>query len=227
MGEVALLALSASLNPTLLAATTMMLLLDRPARLMAGYLVGAYVTSITLGLIIVFSLTGSGTTNTVKNTLSPVADLALGLLALTCALVIRSGWPERRLATRRARRASQAAKPPPRWQRALSNGSPRVAFAVGAVLTLPGASTIAGLYEIHKLQEPAALTVLLVVGFNIIMLWLLEVPLLGYAVAPDRTPQAVGRAKRVVARHAQTFAVRGLELVAFLLVLKGVLGLLP
>ncbi|MGZ4274249.1 MAG: GAP family protein [Solirubrobacteraceae bacterium] len=226
MGEVALLALSASFNPTLLAATTMMRLLDRPTGLMAGYLVGAYLTSITLGLIIVFSLTGSGTTNTVKNTLSPVADLALGLLALVCALVIRSGWPERRLTTRRAHRASQAAKPP-RWQGALSNGSPRVAFAVGAVLTLPGASTIAGLYEIHRLQEPAAVTVLLVIGFNIVMLWLIEVPLVGYAVAPDRTPQAVGRAKRVVARHAQTFAVRGLELVAFLLVLKGVLGLLP
>ena len=41
MGHVALLALTASFNPTLLAATTMMLLLDRPAGLMAGYLAGA------------------------------------------------------------------------------------------------------------------------------------------------------------------------------------------
>jgi hypothetical protein len=131
------------------------------------------------------------------------------------------------LANRRARHASQVDKPPPRWQRALSNGSPRIAFGVGAVLTLPGASTLAGLYTIHRLREPAAVTVLLVIGFNIIMLWLLELPLIGYAVAADWTPRAVGRAKLMVGRHAQTFAVHGLELVAFLLVFKGVLGLLP
>lgn len=43
-------------NPTLLAAVTMMLLLPNPKRLMPGYLLGAYTTSITLGLVIVFSL---------------------------------------------------------------------------------------------------------------------------------------------------------------------------
>jgi Sap-like sulfolipid-1-addressing protein len=227
MAEVALLALGASFNPTLLAATTMMLLVDRPARLMTGYLFGAYTMSITLGLVIVFTLSGSETTNTVKNTLSPLADIVLGLLAFTIALVIRSGWVERRRADRRARRASDSAKPPPRWQRALTNGSPRVAFVVGALLTLPGASTLAGLYAIHKLDKPAPVTVVLVVAFNLVMLWLIEVPLVSYAVAPDWTPTAVGRAKLMVARHAQSFAVRGLELVALLLVLKGVLGLLP
>ena len=82
MGQVILLSLAASLNPTLVAATTVMLLLERPARLMLGYLLGAYATSITLGLVIVFSLSDSSTTNTTQNTLSPAADIALGLLAL-------------------------------------------------------------------------------------------------------------------------------------------------
>ena len=59
MGQVALLSLTASLNPTLLAATTVMLLLPRPAKLMLGYLVGALMMSITLGLLIVFNLSGS------------------------------------------------------------------------------------------------------------------------------------------------------------------------
>jgi hypothetical protein len=36
----------------------------------------------------------------------------------------------------------------------------------------------------------------------------------------------VGKAKLVIARHAHAFAVRGLELVALLLVLKGVVGLM-
>jgi hypothetical protein len=71
MGQIILLALTASLNPAVVAATTVMLLLDKPVRLMAGYLLGAYLTSITLGLVIVFSLSGSSTSNTTENTLSP------------------------------------------------------------------------------------------------------------------------------------------------------------
>ena len=81
MGQVILLSLTASLNPTLVGATTVMLLLPSPAKLMLGYLLGAYLTSITLGLVIVFSLSNSSTTNTTQNTLSPAVDIALGLLA--------------------------------------------------------------------------------------------------------------------------------------------------
>ena len=78
MSQVILLSLTASFNPTLVAATTVMLLLDNPAKLMLGYLLGAYVTSITLGLVIVFSASNSSTTNTTENTLSPAVDIALG-----------------------------------------------------------------------------------------------------------------------------------------------------
>ena len=64
--KIILLSVTASLNPTLIAATTVMLLLERPSRLMLGYLLGAYMTSITLGLVIVFSLSNSSTTNTTE-----------------------------------------------------------------------------------------------------------------------------------------------------------------
>ena len=88
VGQVILLSLTASLNPTLLAATTVMLLLERPAKLMLGYLVGAMMTSITLGLVIVFSLSDSSATNTTQNTLSPAVDIALGGIALVGAFVV-------------------------------------------------------------------------------------------------------------------------------------------
>jgi len=48
MGDVFVLALAAALNPTLLTATTVMLLLPNPKRLLLGYLLGALMTSITL-----------------------------------------------------------------------------------------------------------------------------------------------------------------------------------
>jgi hypothetical protein len=87
MGQIALLSLLTSLNPTLVAATTVMLLLERPARLMTGYLLGSYTASLTCVLVIVFALPHSGATSTTQDTLSPLADVALGTVALAVAFV--------------------------------------------------------------------------------------------------------------------------------------------
>ncbi len=225
MGQVILLSLTASLNPTLIAATTVMLLLERPTRLMLGYLLGAYVTSITLGLVIVFSLSGSSASNTTENTISPAVDIGLGAIALAISFVFFTGRHERLRERRRARKAAKPDKGPPRWQRELSKGSARTTFIVGALLTLPGASYLAGLDEIHKLKYSTTVTVLLVIGFNLVMLWLLELPLASLLLAPDWTPRAIQRAKLWVSRHAHMFAVRGFAAVGVLLVIKGVVGL--
>jgi hypothetical protein len=218
MGEVILLSLTASLNPTLLAATTVMLLLEKPSRLMLGYLFGATLTSVTLGLVIVFSLT--------EHTISPAVDIALGVLFLGLVVSLSTDRAKERSERRKAKREAKKEKGPPRWQRALSKGSPRTTFVIGALLTLPGASYLAGLVSIHKLNYSTAETVLLVIGFNIVMLWLLEVPLICFAVAPDWTPQAIERARAWVGRHARTFAIRGLSVVGVLLIIKGLVGLL-
>jgi hypothetical protein len=225
MSQVILLSLTASFNPTLVAATTVMLLLDKPARLMLGYLLGAYVTSITLGLVIVFSASNSSTTNTTQNTLSPAVDIALGLLALIGAWAVWSGRHERFRERRRARKAAKPDKGPPRWQRELSKGSARTTFLVGMLLTLPGASYLAGLDEIAKLNYSTTETVLLVIGFNLVMLWLLEVPLICFLVAPQWTPRAIERAKLWISRHSHVFAVRGLTLFGVLMIIKGIIGL--
>jgi hypothetical protein len=226
MSDVILLSLTASLNPTLVAATTVMLLLDKPVRLMGGYLLGAYLTSITLGLIIVFSLSDSSTANTTENTLSPAFDIGLGAVFLAISFVLYTGRVERIRERRAAKKAAKGTTEPPRWQRELSKGSPRVTFLVGAALTLPGASYLAGLASIHKLHYSTAETVLLVIGFNVVMLWLLEVPFISFIVAPDKTPQAIARARAWVSRHAHVFAVRAFTVLGALLVLKGVIGFL-
>ena len=132
MGQVILLSLAASLNPTLVGATTVMLLLPDPAKLMLGYLLGALTTSITLGLVIVFALPNSSATTTTESTLSPTADIALGGLALLGAWSLRSGRHERRAEQRRAHKQAKPDKGPPKWQRVLSKGSPKTTFIVGA-----------------------------------------------------------------------------------------------
>ncbi len=225
VGQVILLSLTASLNPTLVGATTVMLLLESPSKLMGGYLLGAYVTSITLGLVIVFSLSNSSASNTTENTISPAVDIGLGAIALAVAFALHTGREERLRERRRARKAAKPDKGPPKWQQQLSKGSARTTFAIGAVLTLPGASYLAGLHEIHDLRYSTTATVLLVVGFNLVMMWLLEVPLACFLVAPGWTPGAIERAKAWVSGHAHVFAVRGFAALGALLVVKGIIGL--
>jgi hypothetical protein len=220
MGRVFLFSLTSMLNPTLLAATTLMLLLDRPRQLMLGYLLGALTTSVTLGLVIVFTLSGSGAAKTTQHSLSPAADLALGAIALVAASILRSGR-----APPRRRRESRSDKKPPRWQRELSKGSARTTFLVGVLFTLPGASYLAGLHKLSTLHYTTAVTVLVVIGFNLIMLLLLEVPLVSFVVAPDWTPDAIRRARAWVSVRWRRVATYGFAAIGILLVIKGVVGL--
>ena len=107
MGRVFLFAFTAMLNPTLLAATTVMLLLPSPKKLMLGYLLGALLTSITLGLVIVFSLQDSGAVDTAKRSVNPAVDLAVGALLVILAVVLSRGNLERK--------QPKKGKGPPRW----------------------------------------------------------------------------------------------------------------
>ena len=66
---------------------------------------------------------------------------------------------------------------------------------------------------------------LVVIGFNLVMLWLLEVPLISFLIAPEWTPRAIDRAKAWVSRHSHVFAVRGLTLLGAALIIKGIIGL--
>jgi hypothetical protein len=223
VAQVFLLAFTAALNPTLVAASTLMMLLPNPTRLMLGYLLGALMTSITLGLVIVFSLEGSDAVRTTESTLSPAATMTLGGIALAAAFVLGTGR-DRPVLERR--RASKQEKGPPRWQRPLGRGSARSAFVVGALLTLPGASYLAGLSRIDKLDYSTVETVLLVVVFNLIMLALLEVPLLCFAIAPAWTVAAIDRAKAWIGRRGRQFAATTLTVLGALLLTKGLIELL-
>lgn len=226
MGQVLVFALTAALNPTLVAASTLMMLTPRPVRLMLGYLLGALLTSITLGIVIVYELKNSGLVSTTKSTLGPGATAAIGVLFLLLALVLGTGRDQRVAERRRARKAAKPDKGPSLWQRELGKGSARITFVVGALLTLPGASYIAGLTELTKQHYSVAGNVLTIVLFNIIMLALLEVPLLCFVIAPDRTPNAIDRAKAWIGRHWRRFLTRFFLVIGVLMVIKGLIQLL-
>jgi hypothetical protein len=224
VGQVFLFALTAALNPTLLTAVTVMLTLDQPKRLLAGYLLGAFVTSITCGLLLVFALPGSSTSSTAKHGVNPVLNVVLGALILVIVFVVGTGRDRRRRAWSDRKREQAASKPPPRWRRQLSKGSARDTFIVGALLSFPGASYIAGMDLLHKQHIGTALTVIVVLAFNLIMLMLLELPLLGYATKPEWTASAVARFSDWLTRRGGRVALIGGGVMGLLLIARGIIN---
>lgn len=231
LGQTFVLALLAMFNPTLLAAVTLMLFLPNPKRLMLGYLLGAYTASIGLGLAIVFALHGTSSVSTSKSTIGPVEDLVVGLLLLLVAFVLATDR-DQPLRERKARRRTEKLEKNGGEEkdslpmRLLGRGSPRVAFAVGVLLSFPGVSYLAGLSHIDKLDAGAPATVLLVVAFCLIQQTLLEVPLIGYALAPERTQDAVNGFRAWLARNGRQAAIVGAAALGALVVVRGLVGLL-
>ena len=224
MGQVFVFAFTAALNPTLLTGVTVMLTLDRPERLLLGFLAGALVTSVTCGLVLVFALPHSSTSSTAKHSVNPILNIALGALVLLVVFVVATGRDQRRRAWSERKRARSADKPDPRWRRQLSKGSARDTFVVGILLSFPGASYIAGMDLLHKQNTGTVVTVLLVLAFNAIMLILLELPLLGYAFAPDWTAATIERFSNWLIRRGGRVALIAGAIAGVLLILRGIVN---
>jgi len=230
LGQIFLLSLLAMFNPTLLAAVTLMLLTERPKRLMMGYLLGAYTTSISLGLVIVFALHNSDAVSTSKRTIGPGEDVVIGCLLLLIAYVLASDR-DARLRERRARRKeaklakSGGEKKEALPMRLLGRGSPRIAFVVGLLLSFPGVSYLTALSHIDKLGAAAVPTVLLVIGFCLMQQLLLEVPLVGYILKPEGTQQAVDGFRAWLGRNGRRAGIWVAVVLGVLLVIRGVAGL--
>ncbi len=224
MGRVFTLALTAALNPTLLAATTVMLTLGKPKRLLSGYLAGAYVASLTCGMVLVFALGSSSTTSAAKHTVNPVINIALGALILLVAFVVGTGRDKRRQAHSARKREEAKDKPDPRWKRTLSRGSFRDAFLIGVLLSFPGASYIAAMDLLGKQKVGTATTVLVVIAFNVIMLLLLELPLISYATNPDWAERTVARFNGWLSRSGRKAALIGAVVIGVALVGRGALN---
>ena len=62
--------------------------------------------------------------------------------------------------------------------------------------------------------------------FNVIMLALLEVPALGYVLAPETTPGRVDRFKAAISAHGRRVGIWGTGILGGLLVLRGTIELL-
>ncbi len=231
--DIVALSLVSMFNPTLLAAVTVMLLLPNPRRLMLGYLLGAYLTSTTLSLLTVFTLQGSSAVSTTQNSLSPAEDILFGLVAVVIAFALGTGRDQPFQARRQQRkdekmRAKQeAGKPTESYPlRMLGRGSPRITFAVGAVLSFPGASYLATLNHVAALDASTTVTVLVILACVVVQQMLLELPLIGYAVAPEWTQGAVERFRVWISTRGRHAGIVAAAVLGVLLIVRGLIALL-
>jgi hypothetical protein len=76
-----------------------------------------------------------------------------------------------------------------------------IAWAAGAIYSVPGAYYLAGLALLAKRSDPVATSVVAILGFNLIMFALIELPLIGFVLAPDRTRSLTAKLNRWMTDH--------------------------
>ncbi len=227
MGDIFLLSLVAAANASLLAAVTVMLFLPSPKRLLLGYLAGALLTSLTIGFLVVFVVGDASATSTAEKSVSPSIDVALGLILLLVAYVLRGGHDQRLKERRKAKKGEageEGEKSVSKVEQLLGRGSARVTFALGVVLTLPGVSYLAALRDLQELGYGTVGEILVIVGFNLMLLILLEVPLAGYFFAPERTVVEVQRFRAWLTRSGRRIAIVAAAALGALLIARGLIG---
>jgi hypothetical protein len=226
MGEIVLFSFLAALYPTLVAATAVMLLLPKAEDLMLGFWLGSMITSVTCGLMIVFALHGSKAVKTTRHAVSPAVDLATAGLLVIAAVMLANRERTRARDRYAVHQPTVNTKKRPKWQQKLRDGNPWHAFVVGILLSFPGVWYLAALDRLIKLHYSTLGVIVVVIGFCLVQLALIEVPMLAFKIWPSETPIAIENAKAWASRHGRQYGVWGLAIIAGLLVIRGVIGLL-
>ena len=231
MQQILVLSLVAVVDPVLLAAAGVMLLMPSPKKLMFGFVFGALLTSVPLGLVIVFSLQPANKpVDTTKHTVDPVLDIAIGGALLLISIMVGTGLWERLKDRGKERREERHGPPkkkgPSRLDRALAKGSPKLTFGAGAVYeAMPSVLFLGVMHEIIKLNAGTVTSILLVLLICLAQLALILVPLICFIVAPTWTPKALDSAKAWLSRDSRKLVVAASAIAGAWLVARGLIYL--
>lgn len=227
MIDVIPLAFLSALYPTLLAVVVLVLQRPDPRRLLAAYLAGAMLTSMVVGYAIVSALEAGNVVGGGDRTVGPGANLAGGAIALLLVWFLVGDWGrERRERLKRRREAKQEKRERPPWsERVIQHGSVRLTFLVGMVLNLPGAMYLVALKDVAAADLGTAKIIGVLLAYNLIMFQWAEIPLIGYAIAPERTQSLITGMNRWLRAHAREVAIVICSIAAAFLIARGIAGL--
>jgi hypothetical protein len=196
MAHIVLLALGAAVFPTLIACVAIIISRPEPRRLLLAFYAGGLLVSVGAGIVVLNAFKrGHSVVGNSSSTPNPGASIVTGLLALLLGWLMASDRGRALLNRWRSRhpRRHEKKKDAPSWaERRLDQANVAVAFAIGAAINLPGPFYVLALGEIASgdYSRPAEFGLILL--FNAIMFVLIEVPLVGYLLRPERTAEQVG-----------------------------------
>jgi hypothetical protein len=203
------MAVAVSLEPFRIGMSVLMLNRPRPHLQLAAFLSGGFVMGLTVGAVVLFALE-SRIPASAHFTL-PRVQIVIGVLALLAATI---------LALTKGRDRT-----PPAWlSRLLDGQSLWVAGVAGLGIALPSIDYLAALAVIAAGAAAPAVRFGALVTFNVVAFALVELPLLAYLVAPQRTRAAMTALHGWVrARRRREVAVL-LAVVGVVLLAAGLLG---
>lgn len=172
------MALAVSLEPFRIGMSVLMLNRPRPRLQLATFLGGGFLMGLSVGVAVLF-VVESRLPKSANFTL-PKVQIAIGTLALLTAayLAATKGRPHT----------------PPVWLiRLLDDRSLWVAGVAGLGIALPSLDYLAALAVIAAGAAGAATRLTALLMFNVVAFTLVEIPLLAYLVAPERTHAAMTR----------------------------------
>lgn len=203
------MAVAVSLEPFRIGMSVLMLNRPRPHLQLAAFLAGGFLMGLTVGAVVLFALESRLLPS--RHLTLPRVQVVIGTLALVAAVI---------MATTKGR-----PRTPPVWlTRLLGGQSLWVAGVAGLGIALPSVDYLAALAVIAAGSTAATTRLGALVMFNIVAFAMVEIPLLAYLVAPQRTLSAMtGLHQWIRARRRREVAVL-LAVVGVVLVTAGLLG---
>jgi hypothetical protein len=188
--EIYLLACLAMFFPLLLIVVVLALNTPRPVPILAGFLAGGLLTTISVGSAIVFAFQGSSFVSGSRPPADPWVDLTMGVLALVAAVVLRSMDTKKKRNPPKPKPAKKS-RSSELIEHLVDRGAP-LAFVAGILATIiPGPGPIIAMKNIAELDYSTTETLAVIVSFYLIMFTFVEVPLVGFIVARDWTKKNV------------------------------------
>ena len=218
--EFFVLALTAALNPKLLAIDLLLIENRRPRAMFLCVLLGGLSVALTIGLLDVLVFHADAINS--QKTVSAGVDLGLGLFLLAVGALVATGRLHGRRKAPVAAGTGQPDKPEKKdgWaQRVLAEPRLGRAMLIGAVCGIPGASYLTGLHILITSNSSTANQVVGVVLFVLIEFLLIIIPFVSLELWPEATKARLTGAQAWLLGHArQLMAYTALILGAYLVI---------
>ncbi|MGE0218038.1 GAP family protein [Mycolicibacterium sp.] len=217
------MAAAVSLEPFRIGMTVVMVNRPRPALQLLTFLAGGFTMGLAVGIVALFVLRPA--LGSADFTL-PRVQVAVGVILLLNAAAVAAGWLRRRPDGGQPGRVGKVLAPVLAWARQLLDGrSLWTAGVVGLGIALPSVDYLAALALIVASGAAAATQLGALVLFNVVAFALVELPLLSYLVAPDRTRAGLSALYAWVRAQGRRGVAVLLAVVGALLLGVGIAGL--